>query len=389
MAQARAIGERMRATMERLRAGLPPGDRAPARLSRLLGVDRSICYRVFGGTGKESGEEIVLGLPGVAGSRQLVAAFGRHGAAKSHVAGAMAAIGAYAELVAESGGSQAGLIRALRRACDVVEAREDPGETARAKLSDATAEAMGVRCDAQVMTYLLTRGSGDSWIGRVAQAYLGVRGRAGHFPIATMVEAPARGSGPWTLDNDAAEGRTPGALLSQFSSDPFPPVTSERRGDRLVQVIDTATRRGLRALRGIDVVLGNRFLVQPVTRESPVHRVSLVPRIPTGRGVVDVVIDRSLGDVTAEPRGMYFVSHMGVVIESPESRWFDRGPGAPSVRKIGPADAEPWVWGAHARVLEYLAGEAEIDLTETVRYRMEMRWPMVGWQLLTDFRFTV
>lgn len=384
----RTTFERLRATFERLRLWAPVEVRAPARLHAWLGVDRSVCYRMYADLETENVPASRLGelLPGAEGAMAILAAFRRRNAPAALTAAAGVAVERYAALIHAAGGSQAKLVRLVRETESTQ--TSDPVEHRLAQCSRSSADSLGIRCDTLRVIYILAPGAAergqnaDAWQAISATSYLGLRASDRHFPIATFLETPALASGSTTLDEDDAAGWRPGAVLGEFSSDPLPSVVGERRADRLVQLIEVGSRRGLRAAQGRDVVIGNRFKVTPPATSTP-HQVSMIPRVPASELVIDVLVDPSLNATELAPRGAFFVSHLGLVVGPPEDRWFDRGPACISVERPAPGDNA--VWASHRRLRDHLLDVAGIS-QQPDHFRLTAKWPMVGWQVLAELR---
>lgn len=381
----RTTFDRLRATFERLRLWAPAEVRAPARLHAWLGVDRSVCYRMYADVETENvpASRLAELLPGSEGATAMLGAFRRRHAPAALTAAAAVAVERYAALIHAAGGSQAKLVRLARQSEAAHTA--DPVERRLAQCSRTAAEAMGIRCDRLSIIYILAggaQGAHAGWHAVSATSYLGLRAADRHFPIATFLETPALGSGSTTLDEDDADGWRPGAVLGEFSSDPLPSVVGERHADRLVQLIEVGSRRGLRAAQGRDVVIGNRFRVTPPQHARP-HQISMIPRVPASELVIDVLVEPSLNATDLHPRGAYFVSHLGPVVGPPEERWFDRGPACISAQRVSADDSQ--AWNARRRLRDHLLGVAGIS-REPDHFRLTARWPMVGWQVLAELR---
>lgn len=394
--RAEAAGRRLRAELKQLVAACPASARTSAGLGRWLGVSRPVCHRLLAGIACDGdGLGVLAEMPGHEAIELVIRAAEAKGLKRAAVTSALIAADEYGEVIGLAGGSRHKLVARLDRLREDLALRgvlTGKGLGARRAMHDAAAELLGISCEACFSMYILLPGAAGIEPVKLealhAMGWLGVRARAAHFPLVASraTDLEAEELRPTTLEYSRADGFTPGAILGAFSSMPFPKVNSVMIGNKLVQQVDFAGARQMRAREGKDVVIGNRFLVSPPTPRDDVrtHQVSVLPRIPTARLAMDVLVHRDLGAKELRAHGVYYVGTEGIVIGDPERRWADRLDHQPSISRIN-VDAAPE--GINLRYVELLAAmlsHAGVRREEFDLFRMQIDYPLHGWQHLAE-----
>jgi len=414
--QANAVGRRLRSELKALLATCPGSRQTSASLAQWLSVSRPVCHRLFAAVQVEGdGLEVLAALPGVDALRQIARAAEARGVSRRIIAATLGAIDHYHDLVGLAGGSQAKLLAQLERLRQDLSARSASAAAAlleRRGLHDAAARVMGIKCQTHMVVYVLLPGrfgpaahehqpgasAPDMLAALNVQAWLGVRARAGHFPlVATRTsDLPTNQSHPTTLELSNAEGFTPGAILGEFSTLPLPAIHSSRIGRHLHQQIDMTMPRALRSREARDVVMGNRFYVSPPTPRTPqehteladstelTQQVSVMPRIPATNLILDVLVHKELAPIKLDCRGVYYPGHEGLVVDDADKRWADRLGDGPRSSPIATGAAPAGIDLDYGRVLSTLAEHAGVAASELVTFRMEMEYPLQGWQHLAE-----
>lgn len=384
---AERLGDRFRSEIRMVLDSLPARDRRPARFAARLGLDRAVCHRMISAASDErSGVDVLLGLPGVRALESITAALVASGAIEDgRLARFRATVRAYEDLIGQSGGSQTRLNKELRRASDVVEVVSRPSDSAQTRRVFNAGAAGLVRGSARTISLVYAAcAEPDRLSAASIRGLIGVRSSEPRLPIAyaRQVGVSPMGSDPLTLDGRRAVGFSPGAVIGELSSDPFPIVTTTRAGDTTIELLDTASCTE----RPMDVFIGSAYEAS-LPRQGTEHMVSLIPRVPAARLVIDVLLDKRL---RAEPVNVVEVFNIGVqglVIESPHTRWFDRvatltGPVARTMDPAGSADAD---LDLHARSAAHLLAETAWDAERFDVFRVDLAYPLWGLQHLLRF----
>lgn len=369
-------------------------------MARALGVHRSTCQRVVTVCSGADDLEALAAAPGIAGLRQFIDAAAQAIGDAGAVDAARTAVDRYEEFVRRTARSQSALNRRIALTIRPGAPAPDPhsagSEQRRQLLFDLATHYVDAHAETRLHTIILQPSphNGGTIETGIVNAYLGfVAGDSG-LPLvhAAFHESASDGKAPSIiglsdLNNAPAEGRTPSAVLDDFSTRPLPVVSSRVAGGRLLQIIDPA---GARARQGMDVVTGFRISpagTHPASHETPFLRQLCFTGVPVKRLVFDYLLHRSMARQSVPSLAVYRPNPalpFGVF-----DRWFDRIADAPPLQVL-PSGCSAWATTAYPRYQELLShtfdrlGWRDDDF---VLHRCDVTYPLwnVEYAIMFDF----
>lgn len=401
---ARRIHEQMRSFL----GALPMEARNASGLARFLNVDRTTCQRlVFTASRPYPGLELIDRLPGVRGLRQLIEAAGRNEAvSEDQIAPLEAAVDRFEQALRSLAGSQSALVRRINAGA-VAAGHESPpvraGETgsARQRLFEVAAELTGRYSETWVAVYAYfpTQGNGgdpDQTV-TVARAHglIGHLARPDAVPLTfhnftskrmqdgELAEADQQSFR--SLNDGRSSGKTPDAVLTPFTTDPPPIVSSGQPGEYLVQAIDTDPRSGNEP---IDLMLGTRSTMpHPGSQPPGIEEVWAMINFPVRRMVFDVYMHRDLARECIPALDLHlwrpdFAAHVG-------DRWQTRFADAPRLELLGQGidRAATAAYERHEDLTRFLFQRLEREPGRFIGYRCYVEYPIwrTGYCMSFDF----
>lgn len=408
-AQAEQVARRLNEELRGLISLVPEGHRGASAMSRVLELDRATCQRIVataGGSirerdsGRDEGARSLVQLPGVQGLRQFVAAVAqRYGSAdtQEQVSAARAAIDSLESLIERLAGSQRRLKARLEASADPLgSAGEMPAPADDAALREAlfksAATIVGRWSHASLDVRILRPVPENPQLteGARCRGAIGHVARAGAVPLefgetSSLLALDANGPAMATLDRAPASGETPGALLEQFSSRPWPRVISRSAGARVVHVLDTSENDG----QPCDILLAFRSRpdAHPATQNPPVGELWWLVTYPARWLVFDVWLHRDLADRAHAALELHLwgpdVSRHGA------SRWSTRFPGGPRLDRLGRGlvRAATPVYSRMEEVTASVFKRLGWNPNEFEGYRCEVAYPVwrAGYCMAFDF----
>ena len=395
-------------------AGLPREDRNASGLARFLDVDRTTCQRlVFIASRPYAGLGCVERLPGVRGLRQITRAARRQGETISEeaISGLESATDRYEQMLKRLAGSQSGLVRRLSvTPNDAADATAGNGGEdripARQRLFETAAELTGRYSETWVAVYMYSPNvdSDDpAHAIKVARAHglIGHRARANAVPLTFHNFTSKRTeAGRHTTDGEVVEGdqqsfrslsetpptdRTPDTVLTDFSTDPAPVVSSRQPGEYLVQSIDTDPGANNHA---IDLVLGTRnTMPHPGLQPPGIAEVWALINFPVRRMVFDVYLHRDLARecIPGLDQHLWRPDFAANV----RDRWQTRFAEGPRLELLGQgiAGAATPSYARHEELTNFLFRQTRAAPERFIGYRCAVEYPVwrTGYCMSFDF----
>lgn len=246
-AEAEKVAGRLATELKRVVEALPEHARHASGMARHLGVLRATCQRVVQAVGEGGGAGAMLTrLPGVEGLRLFVDGLRAANVENADVESALSAIESFERLITMTGGSQAKLNERLEMTGVPASVREGGLGSLedRESLFWSAARVTGRRCRAAISIYAFRPGQDDPMTleRALAKGLIGSMTVPGGMPSVLSsgnTLATGKEASETTLDRRVEmRGRTPEAILPEFTTDPLPMVTSRGRQGTLFQVID-------------------------------------------------------------------------------------------------------------------------------------------------------
>ncbi len=383
-AAAESLAARIQAELRTLVAVAQPELRSTRPLSRLLGVDRTICHRVLTATSPAvQGVDVLGRLPGIRGLHTFVLAFGAFPVAAGAVQNALSAISEFERFIKGHARSHAHLIERVRATTSPT---SDPlNEAAREGLFRHAAALTGRRLDLHLMVGVLRPlpPQNDRLESVSLTGFIGQQSREDAAPFAVgfecvdaATESQAAPDDP-RLD-DQISGLPGGGIISRFSTRPLPVVSvrptakgAEKR------ILDP---RGLTLDRKVDIVIGARHGPFHDVRRDPEPYFNEVVRVryPAERLLIDAYLHRSLAR-EATPSVAAF--HSNPMLGDNVARiWDERVPGRPRLELLGGglSGISTDAWARHAEATAFLFERLKLDPDDFVGFRCDVRFPI--WQ---------
>lgn len=393
---------RLRAEVRAAIARLPKDVSGPSGVARHLGVDKATAHRVLAlGTGASDDPDRLAQVPGDAGLRRFAEACRESGMDEGVVAGLEAAAEQFGRVIRDLAGSKNRLLARVRASGPPEGTRRphlDASDESRRResLYRAASEMVGrsteVRVDLMIFRPSEER---EGWLDHTwVRGIFGHISRPGASPISLgfVVRADRTGKEPdaalyETLDADALIGRTPRAVLSEFSTHPVPIITSRGQGNRVNLVVDpdaSATERG------VDVVVAQHrraIGLDPSAEQPPVLELNAMVREPTRTLVFDVYLHREMARRAIPQLDLYLWSPG--LEQSLADVWFDAIETTTPLQILGPGlrRAASASFARQDELTRAVFTKLRYDPDEFVGFRCEVAYPMWGGAYAMTFDF--
>ncbi|MEZ6318902.1 MAG: hypothetical protein R3B49_09145 [Phycisphaerales bacterium] len=388
-AEERARGERVAARiygdLARLVAALPEPAQGASGMARHLDIVRNTCQRVVAALqDAEPTLDTLVKLPGVKGLDQFLEALAEHGADKGDLSLAETAVRQFEALIDELAGSHAKLAARIQAVGGSDPESSLASERARAALYEAAVGVTGRSTETQISLYAFRAGADDPGTlhRALAHAMIGATVTPGGMPatlasgntLAWIDDADARSSR--LLDESAARGRTPQALLKPFTSHPLPTVTSRGTPGNLVQVIDPAQLDGPTTF---DVATADRSthpFTDPNTGKPALDEVWCLVNAPTRHLIFDVYLHADI-ERRFRPAADAVLWNPGLSVPGGD-RWIASLPAQPRVELLGQglSRAATRAYPRHAELTRFFFDQLGWGAGEFVGFRVEVRYPI-------------
>lgn len=323
--QIRRVADRLRQELAIVLDAIPPERRGMTKMSAWTGVPKAVCFRVIDSA--RAGPEpldLLVALPGVRGLEQTMLALSQRITDQKIRTAASCSVQTYRELIDLLGGTQ-------------LKARK----AATAMLSPGTARQPDTSLASRRIAFEGARGITGAWSetlsvvqcvspqvpGRELLTTTMITGqvglRPGHatLPVVFLWRHREQVAKAFeAFDADRPHGHSQYSLLQEFSTDPFPTISTHGDPGFERDILEW-DERSLVAKSGVDVFAGIRGAEPPSTGPITAHS---VVRVPTRKLVIDLIFPRELGFNGPTSSGCYFVGIGGTAGNAPAARWHDR-----------------------------------------------------------------
>lgn len=389
LGEADRVASRVHAEFRRLISRLPEHAQHASGMSRHLGVLRATCQRVVQSVQDPTPTiHLLTTLPGIEGLRQFLDGARKAGAEPADVDLAQSAMEAFERLIATTGGSLTKLVERLQAggAARTGAASDASGVATpeqREALFHAAVGVTGRCCDVALSIYAFRPSPQEPDVleRALAKGVIGGVMVPGGMPMVLSSGDTLKDEDEvrniTLLNNEAASGRTPEALLRPFSTDPLPTVTARGKGGKLFQIIDPQT--GGEAPEPFDVVTavrGRHPLMDPETGRPSLDAVWSLVTCPTARLILDVYLHASM-ERQFRPAidGLLWTPDLNI---PEEQKWVMRVPAQPKLqllgRGIGSAASE--FYSRHAELTRYFYDHIGWNPEDFLGFRCEVLFPV-------------
>lgn len=395
-ALAARVAARLHSDLGRLVSQLPPAAQGGSGMARHLGIVRNTCQRVANALqDPEPGVETLVKLPGVKGLEQMLAAMREQGLPEKDIQLAETSVASFEGLIRDAAGSHAKLISRIEAPAQARAGQGLGTEPARRALYDAATNVTGRNAEAAISLYAFRPSPDD---GQVLQRAT-VTGlyrtlvMPGGMPIIiaggdTLHWSDEGGRTMRLPDDRAAEGKTPEALLPEFTSQPLPTVSSRGETGNLIQVIDPATLDGPQTVDVFGLSRANHPMFDPKTGELTLDEVWSLSNCVSKRLVFDVFLHR---DLERKVRPAIDAQLWYPNLSSPgNDRWVTRYPDQPRLQLLGEGlgRSKSEAWPAHDRLCRVMFDRVGWEASEFVGFRCEVAYPIWRAGYCMSFRDT-
>lgn len=395
---AEQVARRLMAELKGLVASLPEHAQGASGMARHLGVVRNTCQRIVSCLADPPDPEVLARLPGVQGLRLFLDAMRKTEADRADVDAAEAATEQFDALIREVAGSQTKLASRLEATRDPTDHTADPEEVRRrqrAQLFAAAGNITGRRCEAFLSIYAFRPAPDDArrMERLLASGVIGQVARPDAIPMVlssgnTRYEADTGDRAPFaSIDKSEARGRTPKAVLDEFSTTPLPVVTSRGARGQLIQIVDPKILAGGPP---IDIVTANRSAGssrRPELERPAELSVWKLCNLATKNLIFDVYLHREMANsCIASIDAQLWQPNLDSPIED---RWLTRLPDMPRLEMLG-SDLQRVGCPAYPRMVEltrHLFETTGWNFGDFVGYRCMMQYPVwrAGYCMSFDF----
>lgn len=407
-AKADRVGRRLHDELAAFILALPPDGRTASGMARVLNIDRTTCQRtVFFAARAYTGPDLLARLPGPRALVQMVESARQLESPpeEATLAALEIAIERFAELIASMGGSQSRLARhldELMRSGGERSSADDAPRRARMKLFEAAAELTGRYSTCWVAVYMYRPSLHDPGLVDLYRAH----GLAGHVTRPDAVpltfhnfttkmdegDTPAPGQffhlNPVSR-GERPRGRTPEAVLREFTSDPAPVVSSKQPHEYLVQAIDDPAGA---AGRAVDFMLGTRTTMpHPATQSPAMEEAWALVNFPCRHLLFDLYLHRDLARACIPSLDTHlwrpdFAQHTG-------DRWQTRFADSPTLQLLGPGirfagrSGSTPEYPRQGELTHHLFACASADPADYIGFRCQVEYPVwrAGYCVSFDF----
>lgn len=396
-AKAERVAERLHADLRRLVAALPERARGASGMARHLSVLRATCQRVVSAVHDPTPSPMMLArLPGIQGLEQFLEGIAQAGVDPAEVENARSSVQLFDQLIQEMGGSQARLSERIASVTKPQQHRNgEAQEQARQELFHAASRLVGRQSDVSLSVYAFRRSPDDpndiEWA--LAKGSIGQVMSPGAMPLLlaageTLADADDASERSVTLlDMGRARGRTPEAVMREFTTQPLPLVTSRGSGRTVLQIVDAKSVEDGRPIDVVTAVRGRDPLFSPSTGKPTLDAVWTLVNAPTRHMLLDVYLHR---DMERRYRPSLDVQMWNPGLSTPmEDRWATRFPGGPRLQLLGSGvdGAETESYARHVEVTRALFARVGWDAGEYVGFRCEVAFPIWRAGYCMDFEF--
>ncbi len=396
-ARAERVAERLHADLRRLVGALPEHARGASGMSRQLSVLRATCQRVVSAVNEPSPSPLMLTrLPGIQGLEQFLEGIAQAEVDPADIENARASVQLFDQLIRELGGSQSKLAERLSSVTRPQQQRTgEAQEQARQELFHAAARLVGRQCDVSLSVYAFRAAPDDATDIEWAMA----KGSIGHvmWPGAmpmllaageTLADSDSASERSVTLlDMGRARGRTPEAVMREFTTQPLPVVTSRGSGRTVLQIVDPKSVEDGRPIDIVTAVRGRDPMFSPSTGKPTLDAVWTLVNAPSRHMVLDVYLHR---DMERMYRPSLDVQMWNPGLNTPlEDRWATRFPGGPRLQLLGAGveGAETDSYARHIEMTRALFSRVGWSAEEFVGFRCEVVFPIWRAGYCMDFEF--
>jgi hypothetical protein len=397
LARADAVARRLHSELRSAVLALPERGRGATGMARHLDIERTTCQRIVTAISEPSvGPALLSRVPGIRGLRQFVEACraarssGDGGADEGRLATLEAAIEQFDNLLRDLGGSQSALIRRISAVARARQGEPDGehrghrSEAARRRIFEGAADVAGRHSDVNIALYAFRPWADDPDQIERALVYGAIGHRArpdavpfvvitGHFSDTRSENKPV---GYTSLDSTPAKGHTPQAVLTEFSSDPPPLVTSGGPNGTLLQTIDPAATADGAA---VDILVANysrNHGRHPVLEDIPIEEVWTLTHYPTKYLLFDVYLHRDMARMCIPSLDLHLWRPN--LEQTLGDRWYTRVPHGPRLEILGTGieNAHSDVYPRYAEMSRYFFNRLDWDPGEFIGFRCGLRYPI-------------
>lgn len=382
-AEANKVAGRLHAELGRAMESLPEHARHASGMARHLGVLRATCQRVVQAVHEGGSAAMLARLPGVEGLKQFIDGLRGAGMAAADAEPVLSAVEAFERLIALNGGSQAKLAERIgRTSAPAGRDGELGGVEERESLYWSAARVTGRRCRVSLSVYAFRPCPGDPGVleRALAKGLIGSVSAPGGMPVVLSsgnTLATGREPSETTLDRSSEmRGRTPEAILPEFTTDPLPMVTSRGRNGTLFQVID---EQAVADQSPVDVVTALRATApmhDPSTGNPSLDAVWSLVSCPAESLILDVYLHRAM-ERAYRPSIEALLWTPGLDIPE-DQRWVMRLPHQPKLQLLGRglAGAASDLYPRHAGLTGSFFDHIGWDAGDFIGFRCELRYPV-------------
>lgn len=398
MGYAEQVARRLVAELRTLVATLPEHAQGASGMARHLGVVRNTCQRIVSCLADPPTPDTLARLPGIQGLRLFLEAMRKGGADSADVDAAEAATEQFETLLRELAGSQTKLASRLEASRALADGDADPEEARRryrAHLFAAASNITGRRCESFLSIYAFRPAPDDPrrMERLLVSGVIGQVARPDAIPMVlssgnTRYEPETGERAPFSsIDRSEAHGRTPKAVLDDFSTTPLPIVTSRGARGQLIQIVDPKVLAGGPP---IDVVTANRSAgttPRPELERPAELSVWKLCNIASRHLIFDVYLHREMASSCIPSIDAQLWQPN---LDSPlEDRWLTRLPDVPRLEMLG-SEVDRVGAAAYPRMVEltrHLFETTGWNFADFVGYRCSVAYPVwrAGYCMTFDF----
>jgi len=383
-AMAERVAARLHADLTRLVAALPLPAQTGSGLSKHLGIVRNTTQRVVNALrDPEPSVQTLVKLPGTKGLEQMLEAMGRTELDPGDVELAQVAVKRFGQLIDSLAGSHAKLSARITAAGEPVSSSSLASVESRKLLFEASAGVTGRSAETSISLYAFRRSATDPDVFQraIASGLLQTTVMPGGMPVVIRVGDTLEWDDPAhrtmkLLDDSTPHGRTPEALLREFTTHPLPTVSSQGSADNMVQLIDPADLDGPQTLDVITAARSDHPFIDPRTGRVTLDEVWSLVNCPCQRLLFDVYLHREI-ERMVRPRidaQLWYPN-----LSSPGGqRWITRFPSQPRLELLGQGigNARASSHARHPQLTRTLFERVGWDPKEFVGFRCEVEYPI-------------
>ncbi|GAB4385545.1 MAG: hypothetical protein Kow0022_11820 [Phycisphaerales bacterium] len=383
-AQAQRVAARLHADLTRLVAQLPAAAQTGSGMSKHLDVVRNTTQRVVQALRDDApGLQTLAKLPGTRGLEQLLDAMQKAGLDPGDIELAQVAVRQFEQLIKQLAGSHTKLISRINARGGTEITSPLASVEARKTLAEAAAGVTGRSAHASLSLHIFRRSNSNPDVLQraIASGLLQATILPGGMPVVIRVgddvewdDASKRGLK--LLDDSNPHGRTPEALLRDFTTHPLPTVSSRGTADSLVQVIDPAQLDGPQTLDVITAARSDHPFCDPRTGRMAIDEIWSLVNFPCRRLLFDVYLHREI-ERMVRPR--IEAELWNPNLSSPAGqRWCTRLPTQPRLELLGEGidRAHTSTYARHPELTRTLFDRVGWDPREFVGFRCEVEYPV-------------